>query len=328
MISATLVFRFPAHMLDARLSFIVINILTLIAFFFIISHILPLIPYLTFIDKYMNTALLYVVGIGVTCVVFSEFSLENTKTEDYVFTACLSFILLAHIVISVFCVHIRRVEFFKTTLNRHQVDEMEGSRLLNSWCTQEKVGKDEEYIVHTDLHPLDTEFKVYEGSEVSKRLVESDANLGWLYDDIDDSSKSSRTLSDSFVKSSPKTKVLKSMARRMTSTITPFFYPTNKEDNKISNISLSSGVALPMEENDEKSPKPKREARPTIFKRNSVMLANLLGYPLSNQNSDRNDSGSIGANQDGNHNYRNSRKSFLFSKKIRRRSSLAIEHLS
>ena len=82
-------FFFQANTLVDRLTYVVTNMLTVVAFFFIMNAILPQIPYLTLIDKYMNAALIYIVLIGIACVVLNAYQVENSELEDAVFYACI-----------------------------------------------------------------------------------------------------------------------------------------------------------------------------------------------------------------------------------------------
>lgn len=222
-ITTTLVFRFGANQLSAKLTFVVINMLTIMSFFFVVSGILPQIPYLTFIDKYMNMALVYICGVGAACVVLHEFEYDGTSLEDYVFIGCLLLLVFSHITLFMFCWQSRRIEFHKTKLNRYQVDELEVSRILNSWFTHLKVEKSEEFYVHTDIHHMDDEYKVYEGlqrndyseKELQKQEADDVDQIGWLFEDKPKTAVY-------FLRKETKEKSKKHL-RRHTATITPYF---------------------------------------------------------------------------------------------------------
>jgi hypothetical protein len=156
MFDTTLVFFFGQDNLSTRLSYVVTNMLTVVAFFFIVSSSLPQIPYLTLIDKYMNGALVYIVGIGIACVFLNANQYEQTTEEDTLFVVLLIFLGLSHLLLILYCCYNRYIEYNKIHINRHQVDILENYRLNHSiFGTEKNVA--EEFLVHTAISDLDTE---------------------------------------------------------------------------------------------------------------------------------------------------------------------------
>jgi hypothetical protein len=115
MINSTLALRFPAGV-DIRLTFVITNMLTIVAFLFIINEILPEIPYLTIVDKYMNFGFIYVGCIAILCVLLNYYDSEESEEEAQIFVFCVCGITAIHLGMVFLFRHLRSVEFRKVLL--------------------------------------------------------------------------------------------------------------------------------------------------------------------------------------------------------------------
>ena len=113
--------RFPADHLDSRLNFIVVNMLTIVAFLIILGSMLPEIPYLTTVDKYTIYAFIYVLICAICCVLFNYLGVEGSEFEDWFFIAVLVLLFIVHGILILHYYYCRIKEMYKTTIDRHEV---------------------------------------------------------------------------------------------------------------------------------------------------------------------------------------------------------------
>ena len=113
--------RFPADHVDSRLNFIVVNMLTVVAFLIILGGMLPEIPYLTTVDKYTICAFGYVFACAFCCVLFNYIGVEGTEFEDWFFIAALVLLFVVHGLLVLHYRNCRIKEMHKTTIDRHEV---------------------------------------------------------------------------------------------------------------------------------------------------------------------------------------------------------------
>ena len=116
-----LYYRFPGGAVDQRLNFIVVNLLTIVAFLIILGNMLPNIPYLTTVDKYTMFAFGYVLACAFCCVLFNYLEVEETLFEDWFYVAANIFVVAVHIYLTFHYYRCRSVEMHKTTIDRHEV---------------------------------------------------------------------------------------------------------------------------------------------------------------------------------------------------------------
>ena len=189
-INSILVFRFAPGEIDFRLLYVVTNMLTIVAFFFIVSSSLPQIPYLTLIDKYMNIALFFVFMIAVLCVIILAYDLEGSDEETYLFYSLLGATVLGHVIFAIHVYICRAIEYQKMTVNRHQVDILEEQRLANQCGGQCMAGEPEskdEFLVHTYIHKMDDDRKDIDGNErhtytgALRKQIQPPEAAGWLF---------------------------------------------------------------------------------------------------------------------------------------------------
>ena len=126
----TYVYRFPADHLDSRLNFIVVNMLTIVAFLIILGGMLPDIPYLTTVDKYTMFAFGFVLACAFCCVLFNYLDVEETLFEDWFYVGVNIFVVLVHAYLVYHYYRCRSVEMHKTTIDRHEVRFMTFSHTI------------------------------------------------------------------------------------------------------------------------------------------------------------------------------------------------------
>ena len=107
--------------MDQRLNFIVVNLLTIVAFLIILGGMLPDIPYLTTVDKYTMFAFGFVLACAFCCVLFNYLDIEETLFEDWFYVAANIFVVLVHVYLTFHYYRCRSVEMHKTTIDRHEV---------------------------------------------------------------------------------------------------------------------------------------------------------------------------------------------------------------
>ena len=182
-LNATLVFRFDVD-LGNRLNYLITNLLTIVAFYYILATILPNISYLTVIDKYMLFNLIFVGSMAMICVIIdylgkSDPNSDTDQTDNYLFVALVGVVVFGHIFFVFYCMYVRSIEIKKITFNRHEV-ELEEIRI-----GMESADK-EEYLAHTFIHPkkgvdIHNEIHtVYEGTLRSR--IDPVEAAGWLFD--------------------------------------------------------------------------------------------------------------------------------------------------
>jgi hypothetical protein len=170
MINATFALRFVPGV-DIRLTYIVTNMLTIVTFLFILNSMLPQIPYLTLVDKYMNLSFFYVMALSILCVLLKYYEIEEGEIEDYLFVFSIIGLIVFHILMGVYFRHLINLEKNKLTLNRHEVEEYEEKYM--------GVKDKEEFLVHTDIHKKGNH-NVYEGT-YRNRITPLEA-AGWLFE--------------------------------------------------------------------------------------------------------------------------------------------------
>jgi len=176
MLNSTLALKFDANKLDVRLTYIITNMLTIVAFLFILSNSLPNIPYLTLIDKYINACFLYICGIGAICYSFHASEVEGTDEETNTFIGLITSLIISHIFLVVYIFFAHRRELQKIFMDRHQVEEYQKSMM-----GEDKYEKDKsEFLVHTDIHRKSAETNVYQGS--LRKYIKPKEAAGWLFD--------------------------------------------------------------------------------------------------------------------------------------------------
>ena len=187
MINTTLVFEFASGSLSDRLTYVVTNMLTIVAFFFIVSSLLPQIPYLTFMDKYMNGALVYVTLVGIVTVINSVYNIEQTETEQDIFYVCLAFLGCSHAVLALYCWYIRHIEYNKVHINRHESKILDEHRWNNTLCGAVEASA-EEFLVHTYISQVDEQNEDINGNTrqtytgTLRKYFKPAEAAGWLFD--------------------------------------------------------------------------------------------------------------------------------------------------
>jgi hypothetical protein len=165
-LNACFVFRFDGNPLADRLNFLITNLLTVVAFFSVLAGLLPQISYLTLIDMYMITSLVFVGSMALVCVFLDYVALTdpNEPTQEAIFIMTLTLCLVSNIGFGYYCSYIRGVEIKKLSMTRHEVDMAEYVRLNGD------VDAKDEFLVHSYIHkekacslPDGTCKQVYEG---------------------------------------------------------------------------------------------------------------------------------------------------------------------
>ena len=187
MFVTTFVFYFPANRLSDRLTYVVTNMLTVVAFFFVMSSSLPQIPYLTLIDKYMNAALVYIVLVGIICVILNAYGYEDTQEENTLFYVLVIFLGVAHVGLAILCRYRRYIEFNKMFINRHQVEILEEHLWSSAICGVTEEPEDE-FLVHTYISDIDKQDGIYSKDEEKRqtytgtlrKYFQPEETAGWL----------------------------------------------------------------------------------------------------------------------------------------------------
>jgi hypothetical protein len=173
------------------LFFIILNYYLLFFFnvnvcLFILASVLPSIAYLTLIDKYMISSLLYVGSMAVIVVILDYLEITDQADEPlaYIFVGMFGFQIVAMLLFVVICYFARKIELKKLIMTRHQVEIAEYERLNGV------VDSKDEFLVHsyfnekiTSKLPDSSIHSTYAG--VLRNEIQPPEAAGWLFDEND-----------------------------------------------------------------------------------------------------------------------------------------------
>jgi len=140
--------------LGNRLSLLMTLVLTAVAFLYVARKSLPQIPYLTFLDKYILSGYVFLVGTMVETSLVAH-SQHHHKYDLEMLYFCLIYLVTYHIAFIIYAIRIRGIEIRKLIMDSDQIekevtqnrpalefDYREGQR--QGQCTFDSEGKQRE----------------------------------------------------------------------------------------------------------------------------------------------------------------------------------------